>query len=151
MPNWLTKATGALSRQAEEEPQTFQVTCECREQHTGQRKSRPQRIICQTCGAALFVLPKNVYPPVKARAARSGSRKPKRVDGPPTGPGLPTAQEMAASVQQGVVGAASGISRGIGAAGRCCPSEDDLGDRRECASCLASSSRHFGLSSPASP
>ena len=117
MPNWLTKATGALSRQAEEEPQTFQVTCECSERHSGQRKSRPQRIICQTCGAALFVLPKNVYPPVKDRPARKNNRKPRRSDGPPTGPGVPTAQEMASSVRKGVAGAAGGVRRGMGAAG----------------------------------
>lgn len=118
MPNWLTKASGALSRQTEEVPQTFQLTCECSEKHNGQRKTRPQRIICQTCGAALFVLPKNVYPPPKARPARKAGRKRRRADGPPTGPGLPSTQDMAAAVRRGMIGVAGGLGSGLGAAGR---------------------------------
>ncbi len=75
MANWLTKASGALSREAPEVPQPFRLTCECGSTHQGQRKSRPQRIICQTCGTALFVLPRNVYPELKPRTSKRKRKK----------------------------------------------------------------------------
>ncbi|MBX3436197.1 MAG: hypothetical protein KF861_01820 [Planctomycetaceae bacterium] len=81
MPNWLTKASKAVSRQGDESPQEFLVVCECGQEHKGQRKSRPQRIICQTCAAALFILPRNAYPVLqpqtrkRRRRGSSGSRR----------------------------------------------------------------------------
>ncbi len=80
MANWLTKATGVLSREAPEVPQPFLLTCECGSTHQGQRKTRAQRIICQTCGTALFVLPRNVYPALKPRNAKRKGRKSDRTN-----------------------------------------------------------------------
>ena len=117
MPNWLTKATGGSARESSDAPQEFQLTCECSEQHTGQRKARPQRIICQSCGTALFVLPKNVYPALKVRSATKKKRGRKLTrSGPPTGRRLPSANQMSASIRSGVIGAAGGLGRGVGSA-----------------------------------
>lgn len=44
------------------EPQPFDLVCECQVRHSGLRRKSHQRIICRSCGAALFVLPRNVYP-----------------------------------------------------------------------------------------
>lgn len=75
MANWLVRASGALSRDTEEAPQEFLLTCECGQVHRGHRRSRPQRIVCQTCGTALFVLPRNPYPILKPQVRKRKRRR----------------------------------------------------------------------------
>lgn len=122
MPNWLTKATGGAARDARDTPQTFQLSCECSERHTGQRLNRPQRIICQRCGSALFVLPRNTYPAIKTRPVSTRKRKRRRdaapAPVPSIGPNLPSANQLATSVRLGMVGAAGGVGRGLHTAAR---------------------------------
>jgi hypothetical protein len=115
MPNWLIKATGGAARDGRDAPQTFQLTCECSERHTGQRLGRPQRIICQKCGSALFVLPRNSYPAIKSSSAASKSRKRRRKAAPvpSIGPALPSAHDVANSMRRGVAGAAGSVSSGL--------------------------------------
>ncbi len=84
MPGWLTRATGALRGDAPEEPQPFALLCECGLRHTGLRKRRHQRIVCRSCGASLFVLPRNCYPPPAAPAPPRKKRKRRRSAGPST-------------------------------------------------------------------
>ncbi|MEZ6054443.1 MAG: hypothetical protein R3C02_24155 [Planctomycetaceae bacterium] len=83
MANWLAKASSVLSRDTPDEPQPFQLTCECGTNHQGQRKSRAQRIICQTCGTALFVLPRNVYPELKPPKPKRKRRSEDELDDAP--------------------------------------------------------------------
>lgn len=59
MSGWL----GFRSAEASTEPQPFELICECNVRHSGLRKKSHQRIVCRTCGASLFVLPRDVYPP----------------------------------------------------------------------------------------
>jgi hypothetical protein len=109
MVNWLTKA----SRQTVDAPQEFQLTCECGQAHRGQRKSKPQRIICQACGAALFVLPRNVYPVLKPLKPKHKRRKGRagRGDEPPS------MRSLAGDVGRTAAGAARGIGRSLHSAG----------------------------------
>jgi len=74
MSGWFTKAKNALSRPEPEKPQPFQLSCECGELHSGFRRQRHQRLICKVCGRALFLLPRDVYPPPQA------ARPPKQTD-----------------------------------------------------------------------
>ncbi len=108
MANWLGKATAALSREPEAPPPPFALTCECGQEHQGLRKSRAQRIICQSCGTALFVLPKNVYPPPPARKKKRRSNS-----GPPQGPSLPPVTEVATYVFQRSTAAASKVGHSV--------------------------------------
>ncbi|MGE4001591.1 MAG: hypothetical protein AB7I48_15365, partial [Planctomycetaceae bacterium] len=64
-----------MSRATEEVPQEFLLSCECGQVHQGLRRSKPQRIICQTCGSALFVLPRNLYPVLKPQLRKRRRRK----------------------------------------------------------------------------
>lgn len=61
MARWLTgfRSSGA---EAAAEPQPFEVICECNVRHTGMRRKTHQRIICRTCGASLFIAPRDPYP-----------------------------------------------------------------------------------------
>ena len=63
MAGWLTKAAGAFRGEQPEQPAPFEVVCQCGVQHSGVRRRKPQRIICRACGTALFVLPRDGYPP----------------------------------------------------------------------------------------
>jgi hypothetical protein len=120
MPNWLTKATGGAARDARDAPQTFQLTCECSERHTGQRLGRPQRIVCQRCGSALFVLPRNTYPAIKSRpdGGRSRKRRRKAAPVPSIGPALPSASDLATSIRRGVALSAGSVGSGLHNAAR---------------------------------
>lgn len=62
MARWLTGFRSS-NAEASAEPQPFEVICECNVRHTGMRRKTHQRIICRTCGAALFVAPRDSYPP----------------------------------------------------------------------------------------
>lgn len=78
MSGWLGQLVETASlrlggRRAEQPPenQPFAVVCECGQEHEGIRRRRHLQIVCNECGAALFVLPASPYPPPP-------HRKPKR-------------------------------------------------------------------------
>jgi len=75
MSGWLTKAAGAFRGEQPEQPNPFEAVCECGVQHTGLRRRKPQRIICRSCGAALFVLPRDSYPTPQAPPPRQKKRR----------------------------------------------------------------------------
>ncbi|MEZ6065749.1 MAG: hypothetical protein R3B90_08595 [Planctomycetaceae bacterium] len=57
-------------------PQPFELVCECSVRHTGLRRKVHQRLVCRTCGTALFVLPRDPYPaPVGRPKAKKERRK----------------------------------------------------------------------------
>ena len=100
MAGWLTKAAGALRGDQPEEPVPFESICECGVRHSGLRRRKPQRIICRSCGAALFVLPRDSYPSPQAPPPRVKKRKRKGhkevASVPPTAP--PRFQDVATNV-----------------------------------------------------
>ena len=112
MSNWLGKATAALTREPDGAPPSFAVTCECGQQHEGLRKSRSQRIICQTCGTPLFVLPRDAYPPPAPR------KKNRRRSGPPKGPQLPPVADLVAVVLHSSTKAAVRVGSSVQRRGR---------------------------------
>ncbi|MEZ6057621.1 MAG: hypothetical protein R3C01_13050 [Planctomycetaceae bacterium] len=61
MAGWLSRLA-LPGGGASDAPQPFQITCECGLDHSGLRRKTSQQLVCRNCGAALFVLPKNVYP-----------------------------------------------------------------------------------------
>lgn len=62
MSGWLTKAAGKLRGEQPDVPVPFESECQCGVRHSGLRRRKPQRIICRSCGSALFVLPRDSYP-----------------------------------------------------------------------------------------
>lgn len=86
MPEWIHKAANVFRREVPVEPQPFEVVCECGQHHQGVRKVRHQHIVCKTCGASLFVLPNNRYPPPhtpqKSNKKKRSSRRSARSTGP---------------------------------------------------------------------
>lgn len=130
MSGWLAKATGALRREEPEEPQPFDVICECGLQHSGMRRRRAQRIVCRSCGASLFVLPRDSYPvplaprPKKKRKQKPKSRKSRSADSvrpasKKSGPG-PVESVAAAStkVSEGAAKLGAGVTSGASKAGK---------------------------------
>lgn len=113
MPNWLAKASGAVSRETDDQPQEFQLSCECGQLHRGHRKSKSQRIICQTCGAALFVLPRNVYPTIKPQTPKRRRKKSARRPGE-----LPSISRGVRGVGRGTATAARALGRSIRSTGQ---------------------------------
>lgn len=100
MSGWLTKAAGAFRGEQPEQPEPFESNCECGVQHSGLRRRKPQRIICRSCGTALFVLPRDSYPlpqapPPRIKKKRKSGRK-EMVSVPPTAP--PRFQQVATNV-----------------------------------------------------
>jgi len=75
MSGWLTKAAGAFRGEQPEQPDPFEVVCECGVRHSGLRRRKPQRIICRACGTALFVLPRDSYPTPLAPPPKKRRRK----------------------------------------------------------------------------
>lgn len=75
MSEWLTRATEALRGEKEPEPQPFEIDCECGTHHGGFRRRRHQRIICRSCGTALFVLAYDSYPPPLAPQPRKKKKQ----------------------------------------------------------------------------
>lgn len=63
MTGWISKAVNVFRRDVPETPQLFEVLCECERRHQGVRRSRHQHLVCKDCGASLFVLPRDEYPP----------------------------------------------------------------------------------------
>ena len=119
-------ATRGRTQRAVEREQSFALDCECGQQHTGQRRRRPHTIVCNTCGAALFVLPANPYPvpPEPQRKPRKGP--PRRKD---TAPGeslsdsmaeLPaaTADRVGSFVRRATAATTGSLRRSVRSAGR---------------------------------
>lgn len=124
---------------ASAEPQPFELVCECSVRHTGMRRKGHQRIVCRTCGAALYVSPRNPYPassvPKPAKKSRPRTKPVDDDDEPrnafaPAGPRrksrhqrrreeesepgadpLRSAAELAAARVAGMVGAAGSAGR----------------------------------------
>lgn len=118
MSGWLTKAAGALRGERPEQPEPFETVCECGVRHTGLRRRKPQRIICRSCGVALFVLPRDVYPVPSAPPPRPRKRRKRtrRAAVPPTAP--PRFQQVATNVfraSEQVGRSAASAGRGLGA------------------------------------
>jgi hypothetical protein len=67
MAGWLNKASNVFRRSAPDVEHPFAVPCECGLMHRGMRRNRPQKIVCRECGAARFILPKDVYPAPRDR------------------------------------------------------------------------------------
>ncbi len=63
MSEWISKAANVFKRDVSETPQPFDVHCECGQKHAGVRRARHQHLVCKACGASLFVLPHDTYPP----------------------------------------------------------------------------------------
>ncbi|MEX0717935.1 MAG: hypothetical protein WD066_15175 [Planctomycetaceae bacterium] len=63
MPRWLSKAISP-PRAATGPPATYFVTCGCGREFEGVRGVRSWEIECPTCGEHLFLLPRDVYPPL---------------------------------------------------------------------------------------
>lgn len=63
MSRWLSKASSS-TRTASDRPATYFVTCGCGHVLEGVRGDRSWDCECPTCGAHLFVLPRDVFPPV---------------------------------------------------------------------------------------
>jgi hypothetical protein len=122
MSGWLPGFRSAAAESSE--PQPFELLCECNVRHSGLRKKSHQRIVCRTCGAALFVLPRDAYPPPPDAERIRKRRKPKPTEpeeSPPsrvsrhkrrrqeqeTGPSpISAAADMTSSAFQAVAGTA---------------------------------------------
>jgi hypothetical protein len=63
MSGWISKAANVFRRDEHDAPQPFETVCECGQVHTGMRRGRFQHLVCKSCGASLFILPRDVYPP----------------------------------------------------------------------------------------
>lgn len=82
MSEWISKAANVFKRDVSETPQPFDVHCECGQGHTGTRRIRHQHLVCKVCGASLFVLPHDTYPPphvpkVSEKKKRKRKKSPK--------------------------------------------------------------------------
>lgn len=101
MSGWLTKAKGAIRGKPPEQPEPFESLCACGVRHSGLRRRRPQRIICRQCGTALFVLPRDTYPPPQPRPARPKKKRKKGKRGAAVAPDAPPRfQQVATNVYQ---------------------------------------------------
>ena len=80
MSEWISKAANVFKRDVPETPQPFEVSCECGQVHSGMRRIRYQHLVCKSCGASIFVLPRDTYPPphVAKKSSKKKRRKKKR-------------------------------------------------------------------------
>jgi hypothetical protein len=109
MSGWLAKASGALRGDAPETPQPFEVLCECGMRHSGVRRRKPQRIVCRSCGTALFILPRDPYPIPSAPAPK---RKKKRKRGRrQAAPRVPVRKRLQEAGGEAAHKAAAGVKR----------------------------------------
>jgi len=67
MAGWLNKASNVFRRSTPDVEQSFAVPCECGLIHRGTRRQRHQKIVCRECGAARFILSRDVYPAPRDR------------------------------------------------------------------------------------
>jgi hypothetical protein len=115
MSGWLTKATGALRGEPPEQPIPFESVCQCGVRHSGLRRRKPQRIICRSCGSALFVLPRDSYPTPAAPPPRPKKKRKQGARGetePPAGFQQVATNVFQASGQIGRSAANAGVSVG---------------------------------------
>lgn len=116
MSGWLSKATGALRGDSPEEPQPFESLCECGVRHTGLRRRKQQRLVCRSCGASLFVLPRDVYPiPTAPPPPKPKKRKKKKSAAAP--PITPVGQRVFKKASENVAKASARVGRGAADAG----------------------------------
>lgn len=101
MPDWLTKAQATITggRFGSDDFQPFERQCVCGEILCGERMQSAQQIVCPQCERSWFVLPRDPYPRLKTRRAKStlwkrwGSRSSSETAGAhatnaPGGPGV---------------------------------------------------------------
>lgn len=63
MGGWISKAKNVFQRDVVEAAQPFEISCQCGQKHAGLRRAHHQHLTCRVCGVAIFVLPRDVYPP----------------------------------------------------------------------------------------
>ena len=85
MAKWLPGFRSAGGATANE-PQPFELICECSQRHSGVRRSGHQRIVCKTCGTSLFVLPRDPYPPPPNAERIKKKPRPKKTECESRGP-----------------------------------------------------------------
>ena len=78
MGRWISKAANVFKREAPEAVQPFEVDCECGQRHQGVRRKHHQHIVCTSCGASTFILPRDIYPP-PLEPQRASTKRPKTV------------------------------------------------------------------------
>ena len=78
MNQWISKAVNVFKRDVPETPQPFDVICDCGQKHAGLRRVRYQHLVCKACGASLFVLPRDTYPPPHFPQEPSKKKKKRR-------------------------------------------------------------------------
>lgn len=66
MAHWL-KIPSKEKRREEDIPEPYEIVCVCGVSLSGYRRKAPCRHVCEQCGEAYFILPRNIYPPLKAR------------------------------------------------------------------------------------
>jgi hypothetical protein len=118
MSGWLSKATGALRGEAPETPVPFESVCECGVRHTGLRRRKSQRLVCRSCGASLFVLPRDVYPiPAAPPPPKPKKRKKPRKAARAATPAPVIGKRVFKQATQGVAKASAKVGRGAAEAG----------------------------------
>jgi hypothetical protein len=123
MSGWLARATGALRGETADEPQPFELVCECGMRHSGLRRRKAQRIVCRSCGASLFILPRDPYPAPTALPVRKKKRRRKRKSQPVAAKPAPRVRIRAAGEQivrktaSGMAHASTRVRAGTAAAG----------------------------------
>ncbi|MCH9656555.1 MAG: hypothetical protein K0U86_21750 [Planctomycetes bacterium] len=66
MADWL-KIPSKQKRREEDIPEPYEIVCVCGVSLSGYRRKKPYRHACQQCDETYFILPRNSYPPPKAR------------------------------------------------------------------------------------
>ncbi|QDU48495.1 hypothetical protein [Gimesia panareensis] len=66
MAHWL-KIPSKEKRREEDIPEPYEIVCVCGVSLSGYRRKTPYRHTCDQCGESYFILPRNTYPPLKAR------------------------------------------------------------------------------------
>ncbi|MCA9087146.1 MAG: hypothetical protein KDA90_00765 [Planctomycetaceae bacterium] len=94
MVNWFSSAANVFRREESNGPQPFQLACQCGMTHSGLRRQRHQHLVCKSCGASVFVLPGDVYPPpreTKRKRPEEGPISvPESTDSPMVSEGVPS-------------------------------------------------------------
>jgi hypothetical protein len=81
MPDWFTKSKQTRAKSRKSEPQPFEVLCDCGQLVSGIRRRRHQTVACSSCGAVVFVLPEDVYPPISF-TRKPGKKKRRQQESP---------------------------------------------------------------------
>jgi len=70
MQRWLTQSSKMRGRQQPPSPKPFELRCACGNDVHGVRRAEHHEVLCRQCGEQLFVLPLDVYPPLKTKKSR---------------------------------------------------------------------------------